>query len=453
MRRMAVFILAITTLALAVASITQAGASSKAKTHSAEAKADSQVARIEASAEPLISCFGAGLDKGYVAEFDQLEGQGGTNGLVDLPYPAWFLMNQSWGTHPGDTPGNHSEHFHVDMCFPNGETITTGSFPIYIKFTAHNVTDYKLLGFSMSAVTGPDFSGDNQGSRGSKRLFEVGPDILARMQEAMDASGNGSVQVVYFKVMTEPPTRNGWRELRGGFKTEENGPDAIFHTWHFDMRAYWTYNVAGLPAGSPPPLNQRAVRNRSQLTSRRADGTITNEDYHHAGYCDMNGQIKHPVGSVDPTTGASIDTDCQSQDWTREFMARQWSRSVDKLIGLYVTDGGGHALLMIDPDFHKHYDKNNPADQAACPNIDSAGNCLGVWYWEPDNSRHELFNKALPQVHIPQSVMASLSPGLHRLVFKSDDAPECERTGKVCPPGTRGEWSNVVALPFEVAPN
>jgi hypothetical protein len=113
-------------------------------------------------------------------------------------------------------------------------------------------------------------------------------------------------------------------------------------------------------------------------------------------------------------------------------------------------------MLMIDPDFHNHYD----APTADCPNVDAYGNCLGKWFWEPSNLRKELFGLVKQPVTIPHSVIASLAPGYHKLVFLSTDVGECIRgtmnatypNGNLaaCPPDVRGSWTTVSVLPFRV---
>ena len=381
-------------------------------------------------AQAATSCFGVGVDAGYRAAFDTVRGQS-ANSSVDYPQGRFYREAQSWATPVGADPGHHSEHMHLAACLPNGQKMT-GAFDLDLAYTFHNVQDYRILNASMSAVTRPDGN--------STSLWQATPAQIAELQTAMDASGDGAVKRVFFSVRTTLPTRNGFKEIRGAIATEEDGPLAIFHTWHFDPRWYLTDAVPGLPTYAGIGLNQNALRNRSQITSRRADGTITNVDYHHSGWCGMDGNY-----AISPElTPVDRHTDCTSARWTRATVSVPWAPTVDKRFQLYVTDGGGDAFLMIDPDFHNHY----AAPTAACPNVDASGNCLGKWVWRPPNARQELFNQ-FAEVTIPASVIASLSSGLHKLVFLSNDAPECERAGNPCPPDARGEWSNVEVLPFK----
>lgn len=370
-------------------------------------------------------CFGVGVDPGYLAAFDA---RSGPVGAINYNEGRFYRESQSWATPVGADPGHHSEHIHMAECIPNGRTLT-GPFPLDIAFTFHNMDDYKIVSASESAVTP---------SGNSSAIWTATPAQLARLQAAADASGNGSVQRVFFTVTTLPAKVNGWKEVRGGITTLADGPNAIFHDWRLDARWYYIDNYSSLPAVAPTaPLSQNALRMRPQISSENADGTITGLKYHHSGWCGMDG-IDH--------LSATYDTDCASARWTSANISKVWADTADKSLTLYVTDGGGDALLMIDPDFHNHY----AAPTASCPNVDANGNCLGLWYWQPGNARHEIFGHTFPVVTIPKTVVASLPAGLHKLVFLSSDAPECERLGNPCPSDARGEWTNVEVLPFRV---
>jgi hypothetical protein len=165
-------------------------------------------------------------------------------------------------------------------------------------------------------------------------------------------------------------------------------------------------------------------------------------DYHHSGWRGLN--PPQALSAFVPSMGKG------SAAWGRDQVWNAWSETQDTTVGLYVTDGGGPAALMIDPDFHNHYD----APTASCPNVDAAGNCLGKWFWKPANARQELFSapgvSVWPNVTIPASVIASLSPGLHKLVFMTSDLGDCARQGRPCPIDMRGIWTNVHVLPFQV---
>lgn len=373
------------------------------------------------------ACFGAGLDPGYLAAFDSLSGP---VGAINYPQHRFYREAQSWATRPGENPGHHSEHFHVAACIPNGKTLS-GPFRLDLRYTFHNVADYRILSAGMTRVT----------QQGSNALWRATPEQIAGMQAAMDASSGGAVATYSFSVMTNAPARNGFTEIRGAIRTEKAGPTAIFEKWHFDPRWYVTYNVPGLPDSTFQP-SQMALRNRSQIQFLKPDGTLSSIDYHHSGWCGFAG-----ADHLNP----DILSDCASKNWKRNLIDNVWSDTADKTFSLYVSDGGGTAFVMIDPNFHKHFDPNNPVDVAACPNIDSEGNCLGQWFWRPPNAKGIICCKQrFPEVTVPASVIASLAPGLHKLVFLSNDAPECEQTEATCPEGVRGEWSNVEILPFQV---
>lgn len=375
------------------------------------------------------SCFGAEVDPGYVAAFDTVRGQI-ADGHVGYDQDRFYREAQSWATPPGELPGHHSEHFHIAACIPNGLTMTKASWPLDLTYTFHNVDDYKIVSASMSAI---------RSTGESRPIWQASPAQVATLQAAADASGDGSVQRVSFSVMTLAPAVNGWKEVRDGLNTVRDGPNAIFEQWHLDQRWYYTDNVAGLPAGTGSPPSQNAIRSRP-LVRVIEDGQLTNARYHHAGWC----------GFANAHLNQDILSDCRSKLWKRADVAQVWSDTASKTVTLYVTDGGGPAYLMIDPDFHNHY----AAPTAECPNVDAGGNCLGKWLWRPSNARQELFSppQQFPEVTIPASVIASLAPGLHKLVFRSDDGPNCTRhTPPDCDGTQRGTWSNVEVLPFRVS--
>lgn len=371
----------------------------------------------KAEAATFFSCFGAPAD--YVLAFDTAGGRARDN-KVDYEQPRWYNEQQTWATHSFEFPGHHSEHVHVGACIPNAQTMTK-PFRMDMGYTFHNMDDYTISSASMSAVT----------QTGSRGLWAATPEQVAQLQAAADASLSGTPQKVYFSTVTTAPTTNGLKEIRGGIATVKDGANAVFEIWNTDARWYETDNYVGLPSSTPLP-SQRAVRVRPIIVFNGKT------DYHHSGWCGMNGN-----------NGSSTLTG--SPSWTATTVAKVWPDTAGKRICLYVTDGGGPATLMIDPDFHNHYD----GPTASCPNVDAAGNCLGQWYWQPDNQRKELFGLELVEVTIPASVVASLAPGVHRLVFKSDDFAECVRSANFqhwnnCPPDVRGTWSNVSVLPFKV---
>lgn len=384
----------------------------------------------QASAATFIGCFGAGVDPAYVTAFDAAGGRS-VNGQVDYEQARFYDEQQTWATPRLETPGHHSEHVHVGMCIPNAQTISK-PFRMDVLYTFHNMQDYRIESASMSAVS----------QTGSRSLWQASAADVARLQAAADAScptcANNVQKVAISVEATDPPTNNGLKEIRGAIATVKDGPDAVFLQWNTDPRWYITDAWPGLPSSTPIP-SQRAVRVRPIINFPKAgDPSTIQTDYHHSGWCGMDGN--YGSGTV---TG--------SYTWTRTNVAKPWLDTASKRICLYVTDGGGPATLMIDPDFHHHYD----SPTAACPNIDAHGNCLGVWYWQPDNSRKELFNVIQQEVVIPASVVASLSTGMHKLVFKSDDFAECVRNHNfndwdLCPPDVRGAWSNVSVLPFKV---
>lgn len=365
-----------------------------------------------------IGVFGV-TDPGYTAAFKRGSSQ------VQYPYSTVCLEHQTWATPFGQIPGHHSEHMHQMTAFPLGVTFTD-AIPwdiIDVGYTFHNVADYKVIASSQSAVT----------QNGSRNVWSATQAQLNELQAAMDASSSGAVIKVYQSYPITRPTMNGIKELRGGIQVQADGPEAIFKTWRLDQRVYYTDNYAGLPA-STPLINQQAVRLRSQVAfPKQGDPTIIQDDYHHSGWSGMDGQY----GTLQGEQG--------SQTWNRTKIAKVWSDTADKKIGLYVTDGGGPATLMIDPDFHNHYD----APTAACPIVEN-GNCLGKWAWTPSNARKELYGLVNQEVVIPKAVIASLAPGIHKLVFLSTDNAECVRANNPCPPDARGSWSNVSVLPFKV---
>lgn len=362
--------------------------------------------------------FGAPQD--YINAF-------GVDGILTYPEPRVYIEHQTWATPPGVLEGHHSHHIHEGAALPLGVTFTD-ELPwtsIDVGYTFHNVADYHVLQSAMSAVT----------QDGSRSIWKADEGQIAALEAGMDASSGGAVVKVFQSYPIARPTRNGLKELRGGILVDADGPSAIFKTWKLDQRAYYTDNYSGLPS-STAFGNQQALRLRSQVSfPKSGDPTIIQTDYHHSGWSGMDGNY----GSL---TGQG------SSAWTRETFLTPWSTTEDKRIGLYVTDGGGPAKLMIDPDFHNHY----PAPTDACPNVDASGNCLGKWLWEPPNARKEIFG-GVPhtEVVIPASVLASLSPGLHKLVFLSTDRAECRRAGNPCPPDERGSWTNISALAFLIA--
>lgn len=374
----------------------------------------------------LIGCFGAPAD--YIAAFDTAGGQS-QNGQVEYPQPRFYVEEQTWATHALETPGHHSEHQHVAACIPNAQTMT-GTYRLDMAYTLHNMQDYAIQSASMSAVS----------QTGSRSLWQASAAQVAQLQAAADASCPtcaNNVQKVFFSVTTDAPTNNGLKEIRGGLATVKSGPEAVFLQWNTDVRTYETDNFAGLPASTPIP-SQRAIRVRPLINfPKQGDPSTIQTDYHHSGWCGMDGN--YGSGTV---TG--------SYTWTRTNVSKVWPDAADKRVCLYVTDGGGPAMLMIDPQFHTHC--TTPPPGHTC---DAAGNDLGVWQWQPPNARKELFGNVQQEVIIPASVIASLSPGVHRLVFKSDDFPECVRTANFanwdnCPPDVRGSWTNVSVLPFKV---
>lgn len=381
-------------------------------------------------------CFGVGVDPGYLAAFDTRAGQKNDGQVVYNDAGRFYRESQSWATPVGADPGHHSEHIHMAMCIPNGLTMT-GPFPLDIAYTFHSMQDYRIDSASLSAV-----SPNGQ----SVALWIATPAQVAQLQVAADASGNGSVQRVFFSITTIAAKVNGWKEVRGGIATTESGPAAIFNTWKLDQRFYYIDNYPNLPAVTPvAPPSQNAIRNRPLITADGFDHSL----YHHAGWCGFDGKYKWPSASTS-------DTDCYSARWKRSSINGVWSDTASKRVGLYVTDGGGDAYLMIDSDFHNHYDATGHSTTTAnvCQNVDGNGNCLGSFVWRPNNARQELFSSGgsphVTEATIPASAIAALAPGLHKLVFLSSDAPECERNNFPCPDGTRGEWSNVEVLPFRV---
>lgn len=392
---------------------------------------------VGVSAAPAMAasspCFGAPAD--YVAAFDTARGQA-ADGSVTYSEPRWYDEQQSWATPPfGMMPGHHSDHIHMGRCLPNGETWTTTNRPIDVEYTFHNAAAYTISSVGMSYLWGDPNAGPT--ANGWKATTAQ----IAALQAAADASGNAVTHVFQSYQMATPPV-NGFKEIRSSLALSKKTSSAVFLTWALDTRWYETDNIAGL-ATAAGINGQIAVRNRSHVTFPKPGAPTTiSDDYHHSGWCGMTGV---PFGATQ-TAGSAL--------FMRSVVSAAWSG--DKAVCLYVTDGGGPATLMIDPDFHNHY----TGPTAACPNVDANGNCLGVWYWQPANARHEIFSAAgAPQnitVTIPGSVVATLAPGPHRLVFKSDDFPDCFRNSgaaqdwHLCPVDVRGVWTNVSVLPFVV---
>lgn len=381
-----------------------------------------------------IACFGA--PSAYVAAFDTARGKA-ADGKVTYNEQRFYVEEQTWATPRLETPGHHSEHIHFGACVPNAQTMKA-TFPLDLSYTFHNMQDYQVTAASESAVT----------QAGSDALWLASAaqiDALNTAAQESCATCANPVQSVYFSVMTSAPATNGRKEIRGSVKVVASGPAAVFQSWTNDARWYETDNFAGLPLVSGLG-NQAEIRVRPIMAFFKPGTTTLTTDYHHSGWCGMT-----------PPQSASDYTNLPGQGsnvWTRATVNRPWDA---KTICLYVTDGGGPATLMIDPDFHHHY----TAPTADCPNVDQAGNCLGVWYWQPDNKRKEIFGAAgtaniqYVPVEIPASVLAGLAPGVHHLVFKSDDFPECVRANNFttwagCPSDVRGTWTNVSVLPFTV---
>jgi hypothetical protein len=383
-----------------------------------------------AHASSAYPCFGAPAD--YVAAFDTARGQA-ADGAVTYAEPRWYDEQQSWATHALAFPGHHSDHIHMGRCVPNGETWTATNRPMDVEYTFHNDTAYTVKSAGMSYLWGDPNAGP------TAKGYAASATQIAELQAAADASGGGVVTHAFQSYQMAVPPVNGFKEVRNSLSLVRKTVDAVFPTWILDARWYETDNVAGLTTAAG--INgQIAVRNRSHVTFPKAgDPATIQDDYHHSGWCGMTGT---PFGSTQ-TAGSAL--------FTRSLLAPSWTG--DRSVCLYVSDGGGPALLMIDPDFHHHYD----APTAACPNVDANGNCLGVWYWQPTGVRHEIFGGAGGQqnvaVTIPGSVLAALTPGPHRLVFRSDDFPDCVRNNNFtswsgCPADVRGEWTNISVLPF-----
>lgn len=380
-----------------------------------------------AQAVTTYPCFGVPAE--YVAAFDTVRGQP-ADGKVTYNERRWYDEQQSWAT-PGLTqPGHHSDHVHMGRCIPNGKkSWVTKNRPIDVEYTFHNDTSYTVVSAGSQYLWGDANAGP------TALAWSATPDQIAELQAGVDVSGDGNVAHVFQSYAMAPPPVNGFKEIRTSISFIGRDSAAVFPKWALDTRWYETDNIPGL-ATAAGIGGQIAVRNRSIVTFVKpaSTGGGTQNDYHHSGWCGMNGV---PFGATQ-TAGSAL--------FTATRVSTPWVG--DQTVCLYVTDGGGPATLMIDPDFHHHYD----APTAACPNVDANGNCLGVWYWQPSNSEKSIFSgPGSPQnipVTIPGSVIAGLAPGPHRLVFKSDDEAECFRRGLPCPSDVRGTWTNISVLPF-----
>ena len=387
----------------------------------------------QTAAASSYACFGAPVD--YVTAFDTVRGQP-ADGAVTYSEPRWYDEQQSWATPAFALPGHHSDHIHMGRCIPNGATWAATNRPLDVSYTFHNDTAYTVQSVGSNYLWGDPNAGP------TFTAWKGTAAQIAELQAAADASGNGNVTHVYQSYQMATPPVNGFKEVRSSLTLAKKTTDAVFQSWALDSRWYETDNIAGL--SSAAGINgQIAVRNRSLVKFPKVgDPTTIQTDYHHAGWCGVDGT---PFGATQTAGSALLTANLVSQPW-----------SGDQSVCLYVTDGGGPATLMIDPDFHNHYTAPTPA----CPNVDANGNCLGVWFWQPSNPRHEIFSGAgSPQnvtVTIPGSVIAGLAPGNHRLVFKSDDMPDCFRqSGAVqdwhlCPTDVRGPWTDVSVLPLKV---
>jgi hypothetical protein len=202
-----------------------------------------------------------------------------------------------------------------------------------------------------------------------------------------------------------------------------SGPGALVETWSLDARWYPIDAYPGLPVGSIWP-NGRYLRMRTIVQFNQTDATGATRlvtDYHHAGFCTSESQ---PDG-----------TDA----WTRARIVALPKKPIWNIC-LRVTDGGGPAVLAIDPNFH------TPCTTGRyC--ID--GNNFGRWA--------KFFTAFSPpgieyvQTHaIPLGKLGMRRGTWHRLVFLSHDEPDCIRGNRVCPPGVRPTWTNVAVLPFRV---
>ena len=343
----------------------------------------------------------AGAPAAYVVAFDTLDGS--KNGAVSYPYWTWYDEKQTWATPDGVAPGHHSEHIHMGACLPNGQTLTetTPWKRVDVMYVFHNVADYKVTQAARSAVTIP----------GSTALYIATSAQLAQLQAGMDASSAGAVVNVFQSYPVIPPTYNGPKELRGGIDVAADGPTAIFQTWGLDSRNYYTDNYAGLPnpgrqAGGYP--NQMSVRLRSITSGVNTITGQTFHDYHHSGWMESNIQPSDVI--------------------------RYWANG--QKANLRVSDGGGPALLMVDPDFHHHYAPGDPG----CTNVDANGNCLGVWF--KDLGRTQTWPVAPCGCAYALSVpvpTTGLTPGWHKLVFLSNDSQ-----------AGRGTWTNVTVRPIRI---
>ena len=352
-----------------------------------------------------VPCFGAPAP--YVTAFDAADGV--TDGKASYPEPRFYDEQQTWATHRFETPGHHSEHVHFGLCVPNAQTMTA-TYRLDLGYTFHNMQDYVVTSAAESAVS----------ASGSKALWIASASQLQQLNDAAQASCPtcpNNVQNVYFSVQTLTPQNNGLKEIRGAIGVSASGPEAVFLTWTTDPRWYETDNFAGLP-DSTPLGNQRAMRVRPVVSYCKPDGDpatcgATGSAYHHSGFSGETPQ--------DTTTCSGLPSGTNSAVWDADFIAQPWSG--DHTVCLYVTDGGGPAFLMIDPDFHNHYaaDGTSSTTSNICPNVDAAGNCLGKWFWQPSNTRKEVFKQVGVPVTIPASVIDSLSPGVHKLVFRSDN--------------------------------
>ena len=366
-----------------------------------------------------IGCFGPPAE--YRTYVDQID-TGRGNGQADYPEVRWYDEQQNWATPAADVapfyspaPGHHSEHIHVGACVPNGMTMTA-PFRLDVEYTFHHVVDYDVTKASMAAVT----------QTGSDSLYLASVAQLAELEAAMDSSATSTVKVIQSYTVTAPPN-NGFKEIRGGIDVVKSGPTAVFDVWKLDGRWYETDSYTGLPA-STPFINQLAVRNRALVSFIKPGTQTLGQNYHHSGW------YGYGACPADATTLAP------SRNWTGIDVARRWTAAT-KTVCLYVTDGGGPAFLEIDPNHHAH-DPTSPD-----------GENHGVWYWQPDNARQEIFSGAnQPQfvtVTIPVGSL-SLGAGVHRLVFTSTEVPECQRANNPCPPDIQGTWTNVSVLPFRV---
>lgn len=378
------------------------------------------------TATTMISCAGAPSE--YVAAFDTVRGQA-KDGAVKYPYATWYDEQQNWATHAGEVPGHHSEHVHIGRCIPNGQTVGR-RIHSDVEVTFHNMTDYAVVEFSSSMLCCDSNSGP------SDTVYSASATELAELQAGLNASAGGQTTHVFQSQAWTNPTTNGFKEVRTGMDLRKSGDTAIFLRWIVDPYWYMTANYPDLPFAAAFPDGQIAVRNRAHVFFPEP-GNPSNivSDYSHGGW-----------GGLKPRTACGESRTAGSAQFTRSVIWNYWADGRSKTPCLYVTDGGGPALLMIDPDFHHHYD----APTASCPNVDTHGNCLGRWFWR----NNDLFSGSgtivnMP-VKIPASVITALPAGKHRLVFLHHDEGDCARQGVPCPPDMRGIWTDVSVLPFRV---